>query len=95
MVSVTFPIEIGDLKLTPELQVWTERDFSVVDVDIADLGDITYRGVPIEGYKNWDKFKEFHLDMGIDWQKLIDDEISKHVDPEKLTVILKKKVGNI
>jgi hypothetical protein len=33
--------------------------------------------------------------MGIDWSKLINDEISKYVDPEKLTVILKKKVGNI
>ncbi len=95
MVSVTLPIEIGDLKCTPELQVWTGRDFSVVDVDIADLGDITYRGVPIDGYQNWGKFKEFHLEMGIDWSKLINDEISKYVDPEKLTVILKKKVGNI
>jgi len=53
---------------------------------------MTYLTVPVDGYENWKKFKDFHLGMGINFSTIIDakfDEIftkeavKQHVDKIK------------
>ena len=74
-VKVTEPIQIGELKLTIEAQVWVViKDNGVMvidDIEETDYTDITYMNIPIDGYDNWKKFREFHKGMGIDFEKLI------------------------
>jgi hypothetical protein len=45
-------------------------------------------GVPIEGYDNWRKFKQFHLEMGIDFGKAIETEYEKVVTEDALKQLL-------
>jgi len=43
------------------------------DVEFVDIENITFMGLPIEGYKAFRQFKEKMLGMGIDIDKMVDD----------------------
>ena len=80
MVTVEFPIEVGQLKTTAmaQLHIFTNKDGSRgCDVDFIDHEDTTYMDVKIDGYNNWKKFCEFHKEMGIDFQNLLHTEFDK------------------
>jgi hypothetical protein len=60
-------ITIGELKVTALASVMgTKEGF---DIEFADHYNIFYMGLPIEGYGNWSKFRDFHKEMGIDFDK--------------------------
>jgi hypothetical protein len=69
-------IQIGELTATVEAMVFYTNADSF-DVDFADILDIKYMGVSIDGYDNWQKFKNFHKEMGIDYGKMIDDKFTE------------------
>jgi|688.fasta_scaffold687361_2 hypothetical protein len=74
MVSVEVPVKVGGLECIAEYQVCRDlgsRD-EVDDIDFIDITDISYLGVPIKGYDNWNKFKKFHMEYGIDWNQAIE-----------------------
>jgi hypothetical protein len=81
MVNVENKIEVGPLKLTAIHQIclYENKDGSIAhDVDLMDHTDVTYMGVPIDDdYKNWRKFVDFHKEMGINFDKLINEESEK------------------
>ena len=80
MVNVHVPVQVGELKCICEYQVCRDlgsRD-EVDDIDFIDIMDITYMGIKIEGYDDWNKFKKFHKEIGIDWNKAIESEAMKH-----------------
>ena len=43
------------------------------DLEFLDIENITFMGMPIEGYKAYNQFKEKMSDMGIDIEKMVDD----------------------
>jgi hypothetical protein len=47
---------------------------------MADITEVTYMGVPIQGYANFKKFKQFHLEMGIDWNLAIRNKLEEMQD---------------
>jgi hypothetical protein len=80
MVSVEFPIEVGQLKTTAmaQLHIYDNQDGSRgCDVEFMDQNETTYMGVSIDGYSNWRKFYDFHKEMGIDFQDLLQKEFDK------------------
>ena len=80
MVSVDVPVQVGELKCICEYQVCRNlgsRD-EVDDIDFIDITDISYMGIEIKGYDNWNKFKKFHMEMGINWNEAIEKEVMKN-----------------
>ena len=86
MLMVEVPIEMGELKCTAQMQVCrhlgqVETHNEMEDeIEFADISNITYMCIPIEGYNNWRKFKQFHLEMGIDWDKALAQKIAEMTD---------------
>ena len=72
-VSVQHEIVCGDgsFKATVEHQLIVGDQG--VDVDFVDIHNITFMGMPIEGYKAYNQFKDKMSDMGIDIEKMVDD----------------------
>ncbi len=65
MLILEEDVTIGELKLTLLAQVMgTKEGF---DIEFMDHYDITYMGIEIKGYDNWRKFRNFHKEMGIDY----------------------------
>ena len=73
LVSVKNEIVCGDgsFKATVEHQVIVGTEG--VDVDFVDIVNITFMGMPIEGYKAYAQFKDKMSDMGIDIEQMVDD----------------------
>ena len=61
----------GSFKATVGHQLVVGKDGT--DVEFVDIENITFMGLPIEGYKAFRQFKEKMLDMGIDIDKMVDD----------------------
>ena len=86
MVMVEVPVQVGELKCKAEMQVCRtlghleNANEGEDDIDFADISDITYLGIPIEGYANFKKFKQFHLEMGIDWNLAIRNKLEEMQD---------------
>jgi imidazole glycerol phosphate synthase subunit HisF len=65
MLTLTEDVQIGELKVTLIAQVMgTKEGF---DIEFMDQIYTSYMGIPIEGYLNWKKFRDFHKEMGIDF----------------------------
>ncbi len=103
MVNVENQIEVGPLKLTAIHQVclYEKTDGSIGhDVDLMDHTNITYMGVRVDGnYENWKKFTNFHKEMGIDFDKLINEESEKSLTEQDIkrmvSGILSQSVGDV
>ena len=61
----------GSFKATVEHQLIVGKEGT--DVEFIDIYNITFMGMPIEGYKAYNQFKEKMTDMGIDIDKMVDD----------------------
>jgi len=87
MLMLTEEVTIGELKLTLVAQAMgTKEGF---DIEFVDHYDITYMGIEIKGWQNWKKFREFHKEMGIDY----DAHLQKKFE-EIFTVAAVKKYVN-
>ena len=84
MFNVKTPVQVGELKMKVISQVCVymgKNGIITKDVDFMDHEDVTYHGVPLENtYSAWRKFVDFHKEMGIDFDKLIDEESAKIVN---------------
>jgi len=86
MVNFQFPIVVGQVKLDAIGQAYvskhSETGLIIADFEFMDQENETYMDMPIKGYDAWKKLKEFHLEFGVDLQKLIADEFDKVVTPD-------------
>jgi hypothetical protein len=88
----SFPIEIGELKLTAEAMIFVNKNKegnNVAEVDFADLRDITYMGIPIDAYEGWRKFTKFHNEMGIDFGTAIDNKFREVMNDDAVNYLIK------
>ena len=69
MLNLEETVTVGELKTTLIAQVMGDKDN--FDIEFMDHDETTYMGIPIDGYNNWKKFKQFHLDMGIDFGAIL------------------------
>jgi hypothetical protein len=61
----------GSFKATVEHQVIVSE--LGADVEFVDIHNITFMGLPIEGYKAYNQFIDKMSDMGIDIENMVDD----------------------
>ena len=81
-------VTIGDLSATVIAQVFETGNS--IDIEFIDHAEITYRGIDITGYENWKKFRNFHKEMGIDFDKLLQVEFDKIFTKEAIRAAIKK-----
>jgi hypothetical protein len=75
LINIEESTTVGDLKVTFVAQViGTPKQY---DVEFCDVIDITFRDTPIDGYSNWKKFREFHKEIGIDFDKILEAEFDR------------------
>ena len=86
-VNITHDICVGELKATLQAHVIMNDDGSS-EIDFSDICDITYMGMSINGYAAWKKFKAFHMEMGIDFGKIVTDEFDRVFTAEAVTKLL-------
>ena len=86
------PVQVGELKMNVINQVFVymgKDGVIATDVDLMDREDVTYHGVPLENtYSAWRKFVDFHKEMGIDFDKLVDEATEKAFDSKKLDLLV-------
>jgi hypothetical protein len=61
----------GSFKATVEHQLVVGENGT--DVEFVDIENITFMGMPIEGYKAFKQFKEKMSEMGVAIDKMVDD----------------------
>ena len=88
MLNLEETITVGELKANLVAGVMGDKD--AFDIEFIDICDITYMGIPIEGYCNWKKFREFHKEMGIDFQAHIDKKFDEIFTKEAIEEYVKK-----
>lgn len=88
LLHVEEDIQIGELKATLIAIICGDKDH--YDVDFGDIDNITYMGMSISGYDNWKKFKQFHLDMGIDFGARIEELFHQIFTRESVKKIVAK-----
>lgn len=71
-LNVEVPFQVGQVKGNAVVMVFFDNTKDP-DVDFSDVQDITYMDMPIKGYDNWKKLTDFHKELGIDLNKLIND----------------------
>jgi len=86
MVNFEFPIVVGQVKLNAIAQAYVYKDrqsgLLTGDFEFMDQDNETYMDMPVKGYEGWKKLKQFHLEFGVDLQKLIADEFDKVVNED-------------
>ena len=92
MLNVETPIQVGELKMNVlhQVCVYMGKDGIVAkDIDFLDYTDVTYHGVPLDStYSAWRKFVNFHKEMGIDFDKLVDEATEKAFDSKKMDLLV-------
>jgi hypothetical protein len=66
----------GSFKATVAHQIIVgegKEDEIDVDVEFVDIVNIKFMGLPINGYKEYNKFKEKMMGMGIDIEEMVDE----------------------
>lgn len=65
MLTLTEEVTVGELKTTLLAQVMGDKDS--FDIEFIDQIDTSYMGIEINGWQNYKKFRDFHKEMGIDF----------------------------
>lgn len=86
-------VKVGELEVTRQYQVWVGMCSGGYDLEEQDITNIKYMGIAIEGWQNWKKFKDFHLEMGIDFHKAIQEETNKILTKEVLDYFIRKEMN--
>ena len=76
MVNVAHDVVVGSLEFTAihMVMIGKGKDNEIsVDVDFADVENIKFMGMPIEGYDAFKTFKKRMLEMGIDIDAAMDE----------------------
>jgi hypothetical protein len=91
-LNYEFDVQVGELKATLQATVWVtpKKDGGCdYECEFMDIINTTYMGIEIKGYEDWNKFKKFHKEMGIDFGKALDTEFEKVMTKEKLDKLVK------
>jgi hypothetical protein len=88
ILNLVETVSIGELKAT--LVCLVNGDKEQFYTDFIDIEEISYMGIEIDGYDNWQKFKTFHLEMGINFQELLDKKFEATFSKEALKQIVDK-----
>ena len=90
-MCLNYQVQVGELKVTLQAGVWVHKsdDKNTYDCEFMDVLNITYMGIEIKGYEDWTKFKKFHKEMGIDFDKALDTEFEKVMTKERLDKLVK------
>ena len=98
MLNVETPIQVGELKMNVlhQVFVYLGKDGIVAkDIDLMDHTDVTYHGVPLESsYGAWKKFVNFHKEMGIDFEKLVDEAVEKVFDNKEVDLLVAEMLSD-
>ncbi len=80
-INIEIPVEILSLKVNAIVQliVFDRGNGKETDIDFVDIENPTHLGVKID---NWKSYKDFHKDMGINLNELIEDEFMKSLTKE-------------
>ena len=89
MLNFEETITVGELKTTVVAGVMGSKD--EFDIEFMDQTNTSYMGIPIEGYQNWKKFRDFHKEMGIDF----DAQITKKFNEIFTQEIMKEAVSKV
>jgi hypothetical protein len=81
-------VTIGDLSTTLVAHLYASDDS--FEIEFIDNLNITYRGIEINGYQNWKKFRDFHMGMGINYDEILSAEFEKVFTEEAIRAALKK-----
>jgi hypothetical protein len=76
MVNVANDVVVGSLEFTAihMLMVSKGKDNEIsVDIDFADVENVKFMGMPVEGYDAFRTFKKRMLEMGIDIDEAMDE----------------------
>jgi len=99
MVTFEFPIVVGQVKTNALAQAYVGRDSKsgeiTGDFEFMDQENTTYMDMPVRGFDAWKKLKEFHLEFGVDLQKLIDNKFDEVVTENFKKEFLKQFDSNI
>ena len=91
MVTLSTQVTVGELDCKCIIQCFVNFDENGkknIDSDFTDINNITYMGVPIEGYENWKRFRAFHDEMGINFDDAISKIVNERTTDEKLQALL-------
>ena len=84
MVSFETEVKLGkndaiELTIVHQAFIYERKNGGVdCDLEVIDFTNVKFLGMPIEeGYKQFNQFKEQLLALGINLDKLVDDEIEK------------------
>ena len=85
-VQFIFPITVGQIKLDAIGQVYITKNSKTNklegEFEFIDQENETYMGLPVKGHSAWTKLREFHNDLGININQLINEEFDKIVDED-------------
>ena len=88
LVGIAVPVEVGQIKLDNiyQLSIYKGSNDNKMhyDIDDIDYQNVTYMGMEIDGYKGFNKLKEFHKELGIDLSDLIMKAASEKLDAQDL-----------
>ena len=94
MVNFKFPLEVVQVKMDAVCQVFLSQNKESKQLmgyfEFIDHDNITYMGMPIDGYKAWNKLCDHHTEFGIDLRKLINNEFDNIVTEEFQQEFLKQ-----
>jgi hypothetical protein len=87
-LTIAHDVVIGDGSIKGTIEhycfLYENRNGEIdLDIDFADIQDITFLGTPIEsGYKGYQKFKKGMLELGIDVGKMFDEAAAQLITDE-------------
>lgn len=80
MVNFEHEITIGDGSIKATLEHQACINEKNIDIDFIDVRDIYFMGIPVTMY--YSDFKKKMMEMGIDIDKMIDEEEAKIITPK-------------
>ena len=87
-VSISVPVTVGQIKLNNiyQLSIYKGLNDNKIhyDIDDIDYQDVTYMGMEIDGFKGFNRLREFHKGLGIDIDKEIEKVSSEKLSPNEL-----------
>jgi hypothetical protein len=86
MVTFEFPLVVGQISMNAIGQAMITKNIETGkldgDFEFMDHDNIIYMGMNVEGRDGWKKLKELHLELGINLNKLFDEEFDKVITKE-------------
>jgi hypothetical protein len=98
MVQLGIPVEVGQVKTVSVLQLsiyHSEGNGLEFDIDDIDYRGTTYMGMAVDGYHGFKKLREFHKEMGIDIDLLINQEVTRICPPEMISKWIEENITEL